>query len=175
MGHISRRCKECQNPFEADMREVNRGNAIFCSRSCSKKHQNKNIVREVPKPNCFCDNCGTEYYRVKSRLNTKSGLTFCSKECKNQHQKDTVSYSKDYRRTVRLEKGMSKCEECGYSKHPEILQVHHIDRDRDNNLISNLKVLCPNCHETVHFTTGTGRYKKGESCSLAGELALQAG
>lgn len=27
-----------------------------------------------------------------------------------------------------------------------ILDVHHIDGNRDNNNLANLQVLCPNCH-----------------------------
>lgn len=43
------------------------------------------------------------------------------------------------------------------------LQVDHIDGDSDNNLPSNLRLLCPNCHtQTDTFgTKGRGnRYKK---------------
>lgn len=43
-----------------------------------------------------------------------------------------------------------KCVRCGYSEHPEILGVHHIDEDRNNNTLSNLAVLCPNCHSLAH-------------------------
>lgn len=41
-----------------------------------------------------------------------------------------------------------KCELCGYSEHPEILEVHHIIPrcDGGKNEDSNLQVLCPNCH-----------------------------
>jgi len=56
-----------------------------------------------------------------------------------------------------------KCEECGYNKHPEILQVHHIDRDRTNNTIDNLKLLCPTCHEEDHFLNNDGRWNNKRS------------
>jgi 5-methylcytosine-specific restriction endonuclease McrA len=45
---------------------------------------------------------------------------------------------------------ISKCERCGYSEHPEILGVHHKDRNRHNNDLSNLEVLCPTCHSLEH-------------------------
>ena len=38
------------------------------------------------------------------------------------------------------------CARCGYDEYVEILQVHHIDGNRDNNNINNLIILCPNCH-----------------------------
>jgi predicted HNH restriction endonuclease len=42
---------------------------------------------------------------------------------------------------------------CGYDEDERILEVHHIDEDRNNNDIKNLCILCPNCHVkiTYHF------------------------
>ena len=43
----------------------------------------------------------------------------------------------------------SKCELCGISEwlgKPVKLQLHHIDGNHDNNELSNLQILCPNCH-----------------------------
>lgn len=42
-----------------------------------------------------------------------------------------------------------KCECCGNTEwmgHPIVLELHHIDGNRSNNDLSNLKLLCPNCH-----------------------------
>ncbi|MBA2585428.1 MAG: HNH endonuclease [Chthoniobacterales bacterium] len=38
------------------------------------------------------------------------------------------------------------CAHCGYGI-PDILEVAHIDGSRQNNEISNLVILCPNCHK----------------------------
>jgi len=43
-----------------------------------------------------------------------------------------------------------KCERCNYNKY-EILQIHHKNRDRNNNELSNLELICPNCHYEEHF------------------------
>jgi 5-methylcytosine-specific restriction endonuclease McrA len=37
------------------------------------------------------------------------------------------------------------CAHCGFGI-PEVLEVAHIDRDRDNNDPGNLVILCPTCH-----------------------------
>ena len=43
-----------------------------------------------------------------------------------------------------------KCSECGvgsvWHEKPLVLQMHHLDGDRTNNLLENLQILCPNCH-----------------------------
>jgi len=53
---------------------------------------------------------------------------------------------------------IGKCERCGYNKIPEILQLHHKDGNRKNNTRENIILLCPNCHEEVHYLEKTGRY-----------------
>ena len=39
------------------------------------------------------------------------------------------------------------CQACGYS---EVLDIHHIDENRENNEPHNHVVLCPNCHAKIH-------------------------
>jgi len=42
-----------------------------------------------------------------------------------------------------------RCEQCGLTKwlgHPVPLELHHRDGDRTNNTLSNLEIVCPNCH-----------------------------
>lgn len=55
----------------------------------------------------------------------------------------------------------NKCCKCGYDEHVEVLEVHHIDRNRDNSESSNLEVICPTCHEVEHLLAKDGRWKKG--------------
>lgn len=45
-----------------------------------------------------------------------------------------------------------ECEVCNQSfKGMEnILQIHHIDGDRENTIEENLIHLCPNCHSIIH-------------------------
>ena len=43
-----------------------------------------------------------------------------------------------------------KCERCPYSR-IEILQVHHKDRNKEHNELSNLELICPNCHFEEHY------------------------
>jgi hypothetical protein len=42
------------------------------------------------------------------------------------------------------------CMNCGFNKWPAILEIHHIDKNRGNDSLDNLCVLCPNCHKAHH-------------------------
>lgn len=67
--------------------------------------------------------------------------------------KQLFDYS-DYTKSVRVKKHLTrdrgrKCEECHLSEwnSKEIpLELHHLDGNRGNNNVDNLKILCPNCH-----------------------------
>jgi len=50
-----------------------------------------------------------------------------------------------------LEEANFMCTACGYNKIEGVLEVHHIDGDRRNNVLSNLLVLCPTCHKEQHY------------------------
>lgn len=53
----------------------------------------------------------------------------------------------------------NKCEECGIDKWQNKIiecELDHIDGNRSNHSLSNLKILCPNCHSQ----TSTFRFKK---------------
>ena len=41
------------------------------------------------------------------------------------------------------------CAHCGFGI-PAVLEVAHIDGNRQNNNVGNLVILCPNCHKSVH-------------------------
>ena len=83
----------------------------------------------------------------------------CSRSCANINRagirykinrpRDKVKDSRSLK--IRLLEQRGKiCERCSYNKY-EILQVHHIDRDKKNNNLDNLELVCPNCHYEEHF------------------------
>lgn len=108
-------------------------------------------------PNCkkvtlFCLECGKEFTRLKTEINDNN---FCCKTCANRYknkQKINKIDSLAYRRNA-FEYYPHKCDICGWDKDERVLEVHHLDEDRTNNHINNLRILCPNCHKflTLHL------------------------
>lgn len=125
----------------------------------------------MKEPNAKCGYCSKDIYKKPSRLKSvKSGMVFCSRACKEKAQSLDSDFPSirpshykngeyTYRRRAFSAKGLI-CERCGYCKVPAILEVHHKDRNRANNHVDNLLVLCPNCHHEEHYIAGDGRYRR---------------
>lgn len=127
--------------------------------SCGCINKSKNPDKIQPR---YCLNCGQQ-------LN-KSQNKYCSIKCQNEYQqikevekifnneksglKNATTSSPKIRDSLRnylLKKSNYSCELCGCNwinpySNQTILEIHHIDGDRNNNLEDNLQVLCPNCH-----------------------------
>lgn len=52
----------------------------------------------------------------------------------------------------------SACERCSFAD-TRVLVIHHKDRNPKNNHVSNLEVLCPNCHAIEHYEARDGMYR----------------
>lgn len=135
-------CLVCGKPIYRRPVEIANGR-VFCSTVCNGIRNR----REVP-----CIVCGKP---ILASLHKKT----CGRSCANANRagiKYKVGSPKDKVKTQRAlkirlvkERG-SACERCGYSK-LEILHVHHRNRDRQNNDLSNLELICPNCHYEEHY------------------------
>ena len=165
---IKRKCEECGTVFYAPRSEVKRGYGRFCSQSCSSVAAAR---RRKPKPNCKCFLCGTAFYRSPSKVRaSRSGLVFCSRKCKDEAQRIStgieVLWPSHYGEKALNHRGVAfrahphQCNRCGYKKCPEVLEVHHKDRNRSNNDSTNLELLCPTCHAEEHFLAQEGRWSK---------------
>lgn len=164
---VTRECKYCSEPFEAEVKEVNRGNAKFCSLSCLGKY---NGEKQKKDPNVECAYCGKPIRRQPSVIEASATNTFfCCREHKDKGQRldsgiESIqpdhygSGEKNYRKRKLREIEEPQCSECQRTLPEPVLQVHHIDGDRKNNNLDNLEVLCPTCHELRHYHEGTGKW-----------------
>lgn len=83
---------------------------------------------------------------------------------------DNKVATRSYRLSRRLRsEGLmeNKCYICNiieYNKLPIVFELDHIDGNRNNNNLSNLRMLCPNCHSQTSTYKGKnkGKYDRGE-------------
>lgn len=68
------------------------------------------------------------------------------------------------RRLVRLGIKDDRCEACGqeptWNGQPLVLHLDHIDGDKHNWELSNLKILCPNCHTQTPTFAGRNKFQE---------------
>lgn len=165
MKHIEKTCKHCQSTFTVLLKRHTAGKAVFCSRSCASLY--KGAQKPTPKPNLTCSICYKAFYRSNSKHKSKSGFYFCSRTCKARAQKlgsgfETMlpsHYGTDcHYRKLAFDNYAHECAECQWNRYPEILEVHHIDGNKNNNELANLEIVCPTCHKVLHFLSKTGIY-----------------
>ena len=128
------------------------GKPNYCDSVCSSNSKKKYI--EIT---CALCNKTTQRTANKIRVTpSKSGLRFCSRECKNKAQRVNGGVKEilpshygsgrtNYRKKA-IEAHGPRCVECGYSEYKEMLDVHHINKDRSDASLENLQVLCVWCH-----------------------------
>lgn len=65
--------------------------------------------------------------------------------------KENFPVGSDYLKKRLLKEKLKEhvCEDCGLAEwmgKPIPLELHHIDKNHNNNFFSNIKIVCPNCH-----------------------------
>ena len=156
MKTIIKECHLCKTEFNAPLSEDKRGNARFCSLTCANRH---NAFKRSPLPNFKCAYCNQDLHRSLSKQKqSKSNLFFCSRDCKDKAQRlggieaiqpDHYGNRSSTYRNFALRSLPNKCNRCPYDT-LEALIVHHKDKDRSNNDLNNLEILCANCHMIEH-------------------------
>ena len=124
-------------------------------------------------PKVICENCNKEFSYYPSRPQQ-----FCSHQCqwdcKIKKQIESGSYSKTTAKTFFKKTTEYKCSCCGineWNEKPISLQIDHIDGDTSNNLIENLRYLCPNCHSQTDTWSVKNMSAEGkERIKLAAKL-----
>lgn len=137
-------CLICKKGIYRRPAEIRLNNGrVFCGQTCYGISQRK----ETP-----CIVCGN---LILAGANKKT----CNRACSNKNRagmsyrgrerKDKVAYQRGLKIRLINQRGPA-CERCSYNK-IEVLQVHHRDRDRKNNALKNLALICPNCHAEEHY------------------------
>jgi len=131
-------CCNCLKDFLKPERFIKEDNNDFCSKECSYEFSKNRLI--VP-----CNFCGIKFEKKLSNI-TKTN--YCSRICKDNSQIKEEPTIYTYRKKA-INKYGAICNRCNFSN-IIALEVHHKDRDRNNNDIDNLEVLCSNCHKIEH-------------------------
>lgn len=132
-------CKTCGDEFTHISSRAK--TAKYCSRKCYHKGQTGKGTVTYKCKHCLKDFLGSPSHK----------RIYCSMACVGKETKLTFKPSFTCVRKSMMRRNMiTICNRCGYDEVPKILGVHHKDRDRKNNALSNLEVLCPNCHSLEH-------------------------
>ena len=172
---INVNCKRCGKPFLIREKWAKpEGN--YCSKKCA--YEGMSAERRTT---LTCDFCKKEFSRLFSKLhNSRSGLRFCSRECKDEAQQLDNGFTKIhpshygtgngiYSYRIRAFRIYGKdCAECHKEKIEQLLDVHHIDGNRENNKKENLIVLCVRCHAKV--TRGLAKIENRKLVNINGAL-----
>jgi len=119
-------------------------------------NQCKNCNKEITNRNVYCDNtCQREYQNKHLITEWLNGKNFTRKGGTSIPQ---------WMRNYLIESVESKCSKCGWGEwNPHTnkvsLEIDHIDGDAYNNISTNLRVLCPNCHSLTKTFKNVGNRK----------------
>jgi len=146
------KCKLCKTEFYIKPSHQKLGWGKYCSISCRSKSQfSGKLVK------CFV--CKKEIYRQNNKIvRSKSKKYFCTKKCQTlwrnsiyveDRSPNWINGNKSYREIMSRRNLLSRCLLCSIEE-KRILIIHHLDKNRTNNLTENLRCLCHNCHFLVH-------------------------
>jgi hypothetical protein len=172
-------CDGCGQLFDRYIGEVKRSQRkhmkMYCAQSCTARYRVRPIT--IHEPNVICAHCNKAFYKNPSSLsNSKSGLFFCCREHKdisqrigNLHAIREIMpnhYGTDPNKNINYRKLAfdhlpNECEICQWKEYPNVLIVHHKDRNRNNNVLENLQIICPTHHDVDHYLQKDGRFTTG--------------
>jgi len=109
--------------------------------SIGKKNFFKNNPEKKPIPP------SREGSKASEKTKRKMSISHKGKNAEEKNHNWKGGISQDYYRRIALENLPNLCEFCG-SKNQ--LRVHHKDRNRKNNKLENLTIVCKSCHNKIH-------------------------
>jgi len=159
-------CRQCTAPIAYDKRWYN----VFCSHHCRAIFYGSEKSKRLTKQ-WHCKSCHKEHHSVPFK--TKR---FCNMRCFND-TKLSKSMQRFHQGLISERNTIKscltrlfgyKCSMCGldhWQGHKLSLEMDHVDGNAGNNMPSNLRLVCPNCHSITPTwkgrNKGSGRASRG--------------
>ena len=148
---------KCANP--ACTNEVKRASSLCCSVACANsvapKRTKLSASARRNKALRVCLECGGPVWTSQNAGKEYSGFQVCS-TCRSDNEIYVRRLLPQFTHSPKVETlvsrgllpdGCSECQIAEWQGQPAPLQVDHIDGDPRNNALSNLRLLCANCHQ----------------------------
>lgn len=145
MAKIKRVCNWCGAEFYVYQSHVKRGGGKFCSNSCKASFRNK-IDNPAWRPEVR-RKISLNHADVSGKNNPMYGKTG---SLSPSYVDGRSSIPGDIWRKIALVNKPKKCELCGKEDKSRRIHVHHKDKNRNNNDLGNLQVVCSKCHSLLH-------------------------
>lgn len=162
-------CLNCGETFTSLIKKKRK----FCSQSCGAEYNNKRYPKRANTSKLKnCLHCGQP-------LNSHQ-IKFCSPKCSGEYfqqenfkkiENGDVSFPATMYKKYLIHKHGNKCMKCGWHEiNPATglvpIQLEHKDGNSENHNLSNLELLCSNCHSLTPtygaLNKGNGRTKRRE-------------
>jgi hypothetical protein len=154
-------CKHCKEYFDFESASEKANHSRHCDKNPKKRESYQNGIKALHKRldrdigcykkfsvKCFTCESVFEVTEREKKFPEKSQY-FCSRVCANSigGKAKAEKYGYTHYRTIAEKFYKPVCVVCGVT---DILDVHHIDENRENIHPSNLIFLCPNDHFRLH-------------------------
>lgn len=158
--HDLKNCEQCSASFTPSYKPQR-----FCSKACSNKGVHRRVKKEAVcsfegcnnivdyYTHIYCRACINEKRHLKSKWNGRLVHEVSIEEyCKRKGANKFDSIRAHARASIKRSNVPLVCEQCGWDHHVEVCHIKAIASFAPTtpvsvvNEISNLKLLCPNCH-----------------------------
>lgn len=148
-------CKHCNKDITELSKSNQKNHVRWCDSNPKRNTWNKQkqsidtygLLKEF---SVNCVNCEKNFFvKEREKLFPQKKKYFCSRSCANSVGGRTKANKYGIVQYVTIAKKFHQ-PRCVVCNEDQVLDVHHIDENRNNNSANNLVFLCPNHHAALH-------------------------
>lgn len=155
---IAKNCNWCNKEYQTKQSYINRGQGLYCSRSCATYANNKK--RKPTGKMVNCNYCGKSIYKIQREIKKSKTQKFhCNRKCRGLAEKTSLQHKKSFgnqrRAHLRAKDKLldifgvvCQAKECNLDLKNDrrLIDMHHLNDPLDHD---NAVLLCPYHHRLV--------------------------